>query len=362
MEVVQYKCPNCSANLEFQAASQDFGCKFCDSAFSSEQLKEIYPQKEEHVLDQTEPPKTAEELEQEAQFAEYSALYNCPSCGAAVVTENNTTSATKCVYCLSPVILTGRLSGEYKPSKLIPFKITIEQAESKFAEFCNKRWFLPKGFRDGAKLHEMTAIYVPYWISNCRTSGGITANCKKIRTWIAGEYKYTETKEYIAVRDGSMKFDGIPHDASTRADDVLMECIEPFDYKDTTDFKMSYLSGYIAEKYDVTKEEVYPRVKERAVSGSTDVMKQSIVGYNSVNITTNTIDIVQNKWEHFLLPVWFMTYKHKDEFYYFAINGQTGKFAGNLPIVWGKVALAAGIAVVAANGIIAGVMLGGGMI
>jgi DNA-directed RNA polymerase subunit RPC12/RpoP len=359
METIQYKCPNCAANLEFQAATQDFGCKFCDSTFTSEQIKEIYPEKEEHVLDEVDPPKTAEQIEQEAIFGECNALYSCPSCGASVVTDSNT-SATKCVYCLSPVILTGRLSGEYKPSKLIPFQVTKEQAEGKFAEYCKKRWFLPSDFRSGAHLHEMTAIYVPYWISDCTTAGAITALCKRVRSWIAGEYKYTETKEYIAVRDGNMSFNGIPHNASTRTEDVLMECIEPFGYDATADFKMSFLSGYIAEKYDVTQEQVYPRVRERAVNASTNVMRQSITGYNSVNITTNSIDIRCNKWNHFLLPIWLLSYKYNDTFYHFAINGQTGKFAGDLPIAKGKVALAATIAAAVANGITAAIMYFGG--
>jgi DNA-directed RNA polymerase subunit RPC12/RpoP len=361
MEVVQYKCPNCSANLEFQASEQNFGCKFCDSAFTSEQLAEIYPKKEEHELTEVDPPKTAEQKEQEEMFGMCSALYNCPSCGASVVTDDNT-SATKCVYCLSPVILTGRLSGDYKPSKLIPFKITKEEAEGKFSEYCKKRWFLPSDFRNGAHLDEMTAIYVPYWISDCTTSGGITAACHKVRSWIQGDYRYTETKEYVAVRNGSMDFSGIPHNASTRTDDVLMECIEPFSYTDTTDFKMSYLSGYIAEKYDVEKEAVFPRVKERAVNASTDIMKKTITGYTTVTVTTNTIDIRKNQWNHFLLPIWLLSYKYNDTFYHFAINGQTGKFAGDLPIAKGKVALAVTGAVIAANAVAAAVMYLGGFL
>ncbi|MCL1903622.1 MAG: hypothetical protein FWF94_04310 [Oscillospiraceae bacterium] len=355
MEVIQYKCPNCGADLVFRADSQSFMCAYCESAFSSEQIAEIFPQKEEHKLDIEEPTKTADELELEKEFGEFNALYNCPSCGASVITDANT-SATQCVFCLSPVILTGRLSGEHKPSKLIPFKITKEKAAEMFKEYCRKRWFLPSGFRSGAHLHEMTAIYVPYWISDCSTAGTITANCKKIRSWTSGNYRYTETKEYIAVRDGGMKFDGIPHDASSRIDDVMMECIEPFNYKETTDFKMSYLSGFIAEKYDVTKEQVEPRITKRAINSATETMRATITGYSAVNVTSNSIALNGNKWSHFLLPVWFLTYKHNDKFYHFAVNGQTGKFAGNLPVIKAKVALAAGITAVIANLIIGGII------
>jgi len=355
MEVVQYKCPNCGASLEFKAATQTFGCDYCNGSFTSEQLNEIFPKEEHHRLQEQEPEKTKEELEQEAQFAEYNALYNCPSCGAAVVTEH-TTSATKCVYCNSPVILTGRLSGDYKPSKVIPFKVVKQDAERMLAEYCKKRRFLPGGFKREVALNEIKAIYVPYWISDCLTGGSITANCKRIRSWTTGNYRYTETKEYIAVRDGDMKFTGIPHDASSRADDTLMECIEPFNYGEITDFKMSYLSGYLAEKYDITKEQAAPRVRERAVTGAVDVMKASIVGYNTVTVVMNNVNILNHKWQHYLLPVWFLTYDYRGTKYFFAVNGQTGKFAGNLPVVWGKVVLAIAGTMVLANALLALIM------
>ena len=33
-----------------------------------------------------------------------------------------------------------------------------------------------------------------------------------------------------------------------------------------------------------------------------------------------------------MLPVWFMTYKYQDKMYEFAVNGQTGKVVGKLPL------------------------------
>lgn len=350
MEVIQYKCPSCGADLEFGAEKQDFACKYCDCSFSSEQLAEIYPQSEFHPLNNEEPVKTAEEIEEEKFFAEYNSLYNCPSCGAAVVTDA-TTSAARCFYCHSPVILSGRLSGEYKPSEIIPFKINKEQAMEKLSGYCKKRWFLPKGFKSEAVLSEITSVYTPYWIADCRTSGKITAKCTKVRVWRDSRYEYTETKEYIAVRAGDMQFEGIPADASSKADDVLMECLEPFNYKDGVRFKMSYLSGYLAERYDVAKEQVFPRISGRSVKSARDTMKSTIVGYTSVKITSDSIDVWKTDWKHMLLPVWFLSYTYKNKQYHFALNGQTGKFAGSLPVVWGKVALFAGIVTVLITGL-----------
>lgn len=353
MKTIQYQCPSCGAALEYSAAGQACRCKYCDSEFTGTQLAEIYPENEYHPLDIAENP---DEERDDGQFAEYNALYSCPSCGAAVVTEA-TTSATRCFYCHTPVILTGRLSGEYRPVKIIPFKVEQERATALFREYCGKRWFLPRGFKEAA-LGELTAVYIPYWLGTCRVGGRIMAKCKKVRSWRSGDYQYTETQEFSAVRAGDMLFERIPADASKKADDILMECIEPFDYAGMTDFRMSYLTGYLAEKYDVAKDEAYPRVQSRANKSACDRMISTITGYSSVNIVNNTVDVQSMRWEHTLFPIWFLSYRHGERDHHFAVNGQTGKFAGSLPVSWGKLLLFCAAAVlVITGGFVAGGLL-----
>ena len=43
-------------------------------------------------------------------------------------------------------------------------------------------------------------------------------------------------------------------------------------------------------------------------------------------------------WEYALFPVWVLTYHRKgdEKLYYYALNGQTGKIAGELPVDTGK--------------------------
>ena len=78
-----------------------------------------------------------------------------------------------------------------------------------------------------------------------------------------------------------------------------------------------------------------------------------------------TLDDVQNvegdetfkqDWRYTLLPVWIVTYKFNGQLLPFAINGQTGKTYGKLPIALGKVI---GIAAVIAVIIFALATLGG---
>jgi hypothetical protein len=40
-----------------------------------------------------------------------------------------------------------------------------------------------------------------------------------------------------------------------------------------------------------------------------------------------------------MLPAWMFTYKYKGEDYYFAMNGETGKIAGRVPVSPRKLSL-----------------------
>lgn len=327
MEVVQYKCPNCGGNLEYKAGNQDFGCEYCMSEFTETEIKEIFKKNENMELDEN-----VEEIKKEQQeFEEHTNLYSCPNCGAEIISED-TTSATFCYYCHNPVILSGRLSGSYKPNKIIAFNVTKEEAEKLFKEWCKKKWFLPNDFKSNQQLEKMTGIYVPFWIADCDVKANVNALGKKNRSWISGDYKYTETKEYSVVRRASIVMEGIPADGSSKFDDKLMEAIEPFDYNDIKNFSMSFLSGFFADKYDVEKADVFPRIKNRAVDGSDRLMRSTMNGYSSISVTNSDINILKTDWKYMLLPVWFMSFKYNEKTYLFAINGQTRKLAGIPPL------------------------------
>ena len=335
MPVIQYKCPNCGGPLTFDASGQDFGCEFCQSHFTEAQLKNAFPEKE--AEEPTRPQSEAADA-----FAEHTSLYSCPSCGAQIMAED-TTAATFCYYCHGPVILSGRLSGEYRPSKVIPFRHDKEAALDGFKAWRAKKWFVPGEFKSGSQLEKIAGVYIPFWLADCRLNAGMHAIGKKIRTWVSGDYQYTETREFDVRRRAFVSFHGIPADGSSKTDDRLMEAIEPFNYREAKDFTMSYLSGYLAEKYDVQKEAVLPRIRERSDQAAAGVLRDSISGYSSVVVSSTDISFADLQWQYVLLPVWLLTYKHKDKNYFFAMNGQTGKMVGIPPLSIPKMLGFAGI-------------------
>ena len=52
METIQYKCPNCGGELQYKADKQKFGCDYCLSEFTDEEIKQIFSETENTDLSQ----------------------------------------------------------------------------------------------------------------------------------------------------------------------------------------------------------------------------------------------------------------------------------------------------------------------
>ena len=255
----------------------------------------------------------------------------------------------------NPDLATGEIEVEatsltvLNPAAVLPFQLSREKAVEAFRNFCKKRWFLPSDFTSSAQEEKIVGLYVPFWVTDCDVAAEMDAIGRKERSWVSGDTRYTEHYEYALVRKADVVLEGLPADGASHVDDTLMEALEPFDYSQTKPFAMQYLSGFIAEKYDVDTAGVFPRIQKRAVQASDQLLRSSMSGYNSVSVTRADIKVQKTDWKYMLLPVWFMTYKYQDKMYEFAVNGQSGKFVGTPPLSRTKHLLAtAGIGLAAA--------------
>ena len=315
--IIQYKCPNCGADMEFDSTSGMLSCPSCGrkdniESFSEENIK--------------------------AAFSEDEAKqYNCNNCGAVVITDADTT-ATSCSFCGAAVVLGDRLTGELAPAKVIPFSINKEQAMEAFRKWCRNGRLTPKGFMSADRIKAITGIYVPFWMYDLDSSAKVSALATRVRTYTRGEYIYTETKFYDVYRDIDLSYVKVPVDASEKLDDVLMDKLEPFDYSNLKDFKTPYLAGYIAEKYNYTDDELLPRIQEKVEPYIDNYVRSTIAGYSSVNYKTKQIQTNKKNAYYVLLPIWMVYYDYGDKEHIFAMNGQTGKVVGKPPISGAKVA------------------------
>lgn len=311
MAAVIYKCPNCGGDLRFEPEGQQFRCEYCRSGFSKEQMENF--------------------------FEAAGVLYSCPSCGAELVAEE-TTAATFCYYCHNPVVLAGRVQGEYHPDGILPFEIDRKKALDIFGKWMAGKKYVPKAFYSQDQVEKLTGVYFPYWLYGCQVEGKLDAEGTKQTSWTEGNMRLTKTEEYEIRREGTMDISHVARNALSKANRKLAEGVMPFEMEKLQPFHMGYLSGFLAENRDMEHTALAPDVEAEVRQFAEDSLRSEIGGYHSVNVRAKETRIQNPQWHYVLMPVWALTYRDKrtDKTYYFACNGQTGKVCGELPVDEGR--------------------------
>ncbi len=332
MDFVQYKCLCCGAALQFAPGTRKLSCGSCGNEYDLETLQQ-YEQEEKKENERESDQELNWEYQKEAQGAKRAenGKYICPSCGAEIEADENTVSTT-CPYCDNVVVIRATASGEFEPDMMIPFQIKGDKARQMLEDFCKGKRLLPKNFRDRSYLKNLKGYYVPYWLFDCDARAEMSFNATRIRTWSDSEYDYVDTSYYLVNRAGGMQFYHVPVDGSTEMDDDTTESIEPFDYSALTEFNPAYLAGYETDKYDVDAKAAEGRAKERLYRSGEQVLRGTVNGYDTVTVKHRHLASSNGKVHYVLLPVWMFETVYNGKKHQFAINGQTGKMVGELPV------------------------------
>ena len=336
MDIKEYKCPNCGGAVKFDSSAQKMKCPFCDAEFEIADLEDY--QKELAAPAQDRFGWAVENTGKAWDNNELDDLSacSCPSCGAELLGDKNT-AAMVCPNCGNSQIVKKRLEGLLKPDWVIPFKLEKKTATEALAKFCRGKRLLPNFFREDNHINSIQGVYLPFWLFDAKAQAHVRYRAAKIKAWSDSKYNYTKTDFYSIVRDGSMDFAKVPVDGSERMDDSYMDAIEPFDYAQLKDFETAYLSGYIAEKYDVDAEKGKERAGQRIKNTIETEFARSVIGYTSVIPESSTVDVEGGKVSYSLFPVWILNTKYRKKDYLFLMNGQSGLLAGRLPVDTAKV-------------------------
>jgi len=362
-QVTNYQCPSCTGPLHFSGDTGRLECDYCGSGYSVEEVEAFYAQRDAAASEakaQADAAEAAEAAEAEdngewdssgmasdwGADAEGMKAYNCPSCGAELICDEST-AATSCPYCGNPTIVPGQFSGALKPDYVVPFKFTREEAVEALKAHYKGKFLLPKVFASQNQIEKIQGVYVPFWLFDGEASGSAVYDATRSHTYRRGDYRITDTDHYVAHRSGSMSFEKVPVDASSKMPDDYMDSVEPYDYSELKEFSTAYLPGYLADKFDVSVDESSSRADDRCRQTLCDSLRGTVVGYSTVTQRSANIQLRRGKVHYALMPVWLLSTRWKDQNFLFAINGQTGKAVGELPTdkakFWG---LFAGLAVV----------------
>ena len=326
-----FKCKICGGQAKWDPEVQKVKCMFCDTEFELNEF-ETTPQTENFEVGRDAQELGYVEATDDSSNVrpEDLRVYKCSYCGAEIVTDK-TTAATNCVFCNNPVVIEEQLATEFKPKWVIPFKINPRDVEDMYLKYIKKP-FTPDSFLSREHIQKIKGVYVPFWLYNVDISGRMQAECDNVRRYSDSKYNYTEHKIYDVRRGGKFKFKKIPVDSSSKTPNDAMDSIEPFNFSEMKVFEMPYLAGFLAERYDETQDDCFERAKIRAEKTTADILRQSIKGYTSVSVKNSDVTIDNIEAEYVMLPTYLLFCKYNNEDYVFALNGQTGKACGNIPV------------------------------
>ena len=307
------KCPTCGSNIVYEPELGSMMCRNCGNIYSPDTMESrgsLGISKEHDYMgdsDVSGDDKKRHEIV-------------CNSCGATLIADENTMS-TMCPFCGSPALITRRMTREFKPDYIIPFKIDKDQAKDIAKKWLDSRQYVPWGFKNKCRLTNMTALYVPFWLLDCVVHSEMGGTGK-----IGGRALEVNAKMAYHVK-------GVPFDASVKIANKLMEAIEPYDYKDMVRFESKYLQGFYADKYDQVPTDITNRIVRRIDKFSRDEIGLISHRYQEFEVRSekNLTWMSDASVKYCLLPVWFMTVEFEGSTYQFAINGQTGEASGQVP-------------------------------
>ena len=358
-QVTNYQCPACTAPLHYSAKSGKLECDYCGSSFDVAEIEALYARKEAEAAAAKQAADAKAEAAQaaKAEAAEAAAasggwdtsdlsrdwgaeadglrVYSCPSCGAELICDQST-AATACPYCGKPAIVPGQFSGALRPDSILPFRLSKDDAVQALRAHYKGKPFLPRSFTSANHIEQIQGVYVPFWLFDGGAEGAASYRASNTNVYETGDYEITETRHYHVVRAGSLAFEKIPVDASSKMPDDHMDSIEPFDYAQLRPFSTAYLPGYLADKYDVTIDDSRDRADTRCSETLAQALRDTVTGYGACVTEREDIALRRGKVHYALLPVWMLSTKWRGQDFLFAMNGQTGKLVGDLPTDRGR--------------------------
>ncbi|TRX70419.1 hypothetical protein [Carboxylicivirga sp. M1479] len=338
-----FACVSCGADLKYKPGTQHLNCEYCGAENEIPQVEEEIEELDFHTFLKQ---KSESETSIEANFVK------CDSCGASSTLEEDVT-ATNCAYCAAPLVIEhAQNESVIQPKSLLPFKLNKDEAKDEFKTWLKKLWFAPNDLRKAVlNFDHFKGVYIPYWTYDTDTFSNYVGQ--------RGDYYYV-TETYTTTENGKSVtktrqvrktrwshasgrvhkfFNDILTVATRSLPQKYIYKLEPWDLENLVPFDRSYISGFIAEKYQIGLEEGFGIAKDIADPKIRELVRRDIGGDEQRIISLNTSyrDIT---FKHLLLPVFVCAYLFKGKLYQFLVNGRTGEVQGQRPYSWIKVTLA----------------------
>lgn len=307
-------CENCGDALYFNPSKGKMECFSCGNLYDAEQSQTV------ETTEKLSSPGGVSGTSQLTNETMECNIYTCTACGAELAV-NGVESSTFCAYCGQPTIVFSRVSSEAKPKYIIPFSVTKEQAINTIRKRLNKGFFIPEEIKN-FDIERVRGIYIPFWLFDIYYSD------QQYLSGTVGSGKYKRTKYFY--REAECDFSNLTLDASKQLNDESSQRLEPYNTHDLQPFDIGYLSGFYADRYDMSDKMLNNLAINRAKQLFDKEVEKSINAKNISILKNNPYCKIGNT-TYALFPAWFLTFRYQAQPYTILVNGQTGKIIGGVP-------------------------------
>lgn len=330
----RFPCESCGAVLAFTPGTTILQCAHCGG--------------------KTPIPESAAAVEESDYHAQLAALaqaaptqanptLKCDACAAEVERPPNVTSLS-CPFCGSPIVARDLCPTRIKPSALLPFAISRQDAIERYRRWIHGLWFAPSALKRFARQDEpIVGLYCPYWTYDCSATTRYTGFRGEhyYVTVGSGKNRRTErrTRWYPAAGTVHNRFDDVLVLASHSLPRDKADALEPWDLKRLVPYDDAYLAGFRAETYQIDLEQGFEQARH-LMAGVIDTTIRRDIGGDVQRITSRSTRYDNITFKHILLPVWLSAYRYKGRVYRFLVNARTGEVQGQRPYSWVKIAAA----------------------
>jgi ribosomal protein S27E len=344
----RFKCPGCSAAMQFDPASSGLKCPYCAAVVKishpvNTQVREL------PLDDYLGAGRTRGELR---RVSEQALEVACGSCGSTVQFQPPEVAGV-CPFCAAPIVAQPQSADpEIAPNGLLPFGLEKRTATAHIQEWLASRWFAPNALKNVAKPEGIHGVYVPFWTYDAQTRSAYSGQ--------RGDYYY-ET-QYVNVQNarGEMvrqaqqvrrtrwspasgvvanAFDDVLVPASRAIDEGRLRELAPWDLESVQAYEPAFLAGFKAQRYQVEIGEGFATAQS--------IMNESIRHSVQADIggDEQQIQALDTQWndvtfKHVLLPVWIGAYRFSGKVFQVTVNARTGEVQGERPYSAWKIALA----------------------
>jgi DNA-directed RNA polymerase subunit RPC12/RpoP len=326
----RFLCPNCAANMVFDARIGKLACPYCSYAQDVAADGKMDERSYEEFLQ-----RGTQNLQPMARDA---MQVGCSSCGA-IVNFTPPETATSCDFCGAKIVAQAKAADPLiAPEGVLPFCVTESQSNENYKTWLSSLWFAPNKLKKFAEAGRMSSIYIPYWTYDADTASGYDG-------W-RGDYYYVQTKNGRTRKIEWMEtagyvtrhFDDVCVPATKSLPVEYLEKLEPWDLQELKSYEPAFLSGHKAQTYQVALDEGFERFKQIADVAIREVIKKDIGGdeqrIDAVRTTYSNITF-----KHLLLPIYAGAYKFNGKTFQIVVNGRTGEVQGERPYSWIKITL-----------------------